>query len=160
MRPSWKSTKHAAQWDMTLLGRVADKTSETGWRAAEVDYCATLRQLHVANVTTADILAVLAPIWGDVPETASRLRGRIERVLAAAKAGGHRSGENPARWPDNLKDLLPRRRKLTRGHHPAMRYALVPAFMVDLRARQAIAAVALEFTILTAARSNETLSAE
>lgn len=160
MRPSWKNSKHAAQWQMTVMGRVADKTSKTGWRAAEVDYCATLRPLLVANVTTADVLAALAPIWDDVPETASRLRGRIERVLAAAKAGGHRTGENPARWLDNLKDLLPKRRKLTRGHHAAMSYSKVPAFMVDLRKRDAIAAAALEFTILTAARSNETFLAQ
>jgi integrase len=159
MRPAWKNDKHAAQWQMTVMGRAADKTSKTGWRAAEVDYCATLRALPVDKVTTSDVLAVLAPIWEDVPETASRLRGRIERVLAAAKAGGHRTGENPARWPDNLKELLPKRRKLTRGHHPAMSYSKVPAFMVDLRKRDAIAAAALEFTVLTAARSNETFAA-
>jgi integrase len=159
MRPSWKNSKHAAQWEMTLLGRIADKTAKTGWRAAEVDYCAKIRPLLAANVTTADVLAVLAPIWEDVPETASRLRGRIERVLAAAKAGGHRTGENPARWVDNLKELLSKRRKLTRGHHPAMSYSKVPAFMLDLQEREATAAVALEFTILTAARSNETFFA-
>jgi integrase len=160
MRPSWKNPKHAAQWEMTLMGRVADKASPTGWKPAETDYCATLRAKPVNTVTTADVLAVLAAIWDVVPETASRLRGRIERVLAAAKAGGHRSGENPARWQENLKDLLPKRRRLTRGHHPAMRYALVPAFTVRLRERRAPAAIALELTILTAARTNETLEAE
>ena len=73
-------------------------------------------------------------------ETASRLRGRIERVLDAAKAQGLRSGENPARWRGHLDQLLPKRQRLTRGHHAAMRYADVPAFMVDLQARQATAA--------------------
>src|SRR5262249_44612531 len=83
------------------------------------------------------------------------LRGRIERVLDAAKAKGLRSGENPARWRGHLDQLLPKRQRLTRGHHAAMSYADVPAFIADLLARQATAALALEFTILTAARSVE-----
>jgi integrase len=141
MRPSWRNRKHAAQWEMTLR-----------------DYAAPLRRLPVDKITTDDVLSVL-PLWNDRPETASRLRGRIERVLDAAKAQGLRSGENPARWRGHLDQLLPKRQRLTRGHHAAMPYAGLPAFMSDLRARQATAALALEFAVLTAARSGEVLGA-
>jgi integrase len=142
MRPSWRNEKHAAQWKMTLL-----------------HYASPLRRLPVNKVGTEDVLSVLKPVWNAKPETASRLRGRIERVLDAAKAAGLRSGENPARWRGHLDQLLPKRQRLTRGHHAAMAYAEVPAFISDLRSRQATAALALEFTILTAARSGEALGA-
>jgi integrase len=105
------------------------------------------------------VLQVLKPIWTTRPETASRLRGRIERVLDAAKALGHRSGENPALWRGHLANLLPKRQKLTRGHHAALPFSELPAFMVKLRERDAFAARALEFTILTAARSGEVYGA-
>ena len=80
------------------------------------DYAAPLRRLAVDKITTHDVLSVLKPLWNDKPETASRLRGRIERVLDAAKAQGLRSGENPARWRGHLDQLLPKRQRLTRGH--------------------------------------------
>src|SRR5262249_24342065 len=140
MRPSWRNGKHAAQWEMTLR-----------------DYAAPLRRLPVNKIITDDVLSVLKPLWNEKPETASRLRGRIERVLDAAKAQGLRSGENRARWRGHLDQLLPKRQRLTRGHHAAMSYANLPAFMEDLRARQSTAARALEFAILTAARSGEVL---
>jgi len=105
------------------------------------------------------VLLALKPIWSKKAETASRLRGRIERVLDAAKAQGLRSGENPARWRGHLDQLLPKRQQLARGHHAAMSYADVPSFMADLQSRQATAALALEFAILTAARSREVLGA-
>jgi integrase len=143
MRPSWRNGKHAAQWGMTLR-----------------DYAAPLRQLPVDKIATDDVLAVLKPLWNEKPETASRLRGRIERVLDAAKAQGLRSGENPARWRGHLDQLLPKRQRLTRGHHAAMPYTDVPAFMSDLQARRATAALALEFAVLTAARSGEVLGAQ
>jgi integrase len=142
MRPSWRNDKHAAQWEMTLR-----------------DYAAALRRLPVDKVATDDVLAVLKPLWHYKPETASRLRGRIERVLDAAKAQGLRSGENPARWRGHLDHLLPKRQKLTRGHHAAMSYTDLPAFMEDLQAREGTAARALEFAILTAGRSGEVLGA-
>ena len=142
MRPSWRNDRHAAQWEMTLR-----------------DYAAPLRRLPVDRITTDDVLSVLRPFWNDKPETASRLRGRIERVLDAAKAQGLRGGENPARWRGHLDQLLPKRQRLTRGHHAAMSYSELPAFMSDLQGRQATAALALEFTILTAARSGEVLGA-
>src|SRR5690606_25528370 len=104
-----------------------------------------------------DVVEVLKPIWLAKPETASRVRGRIERVLDAAKAKGHRSGENPARWRGHLDLLLPRRAKASKNHHAALPFAAVADFMRDLKARPALAARALEFTILTAARSGEAL---
>lgn len=142
MRPSWRNSKHAAQWTMTLR-----------------DYAAPLRRLPADKISTDDVLSVLKPLWQDKPETASRLRGRIERVLDAARAQGLRSGENPARWRGHLDQLLPKRQRLTRGHHAAMAYASVPCFMTDLQAREATAALALEFAVLTAARSGEVLGA-
>ena len=138
MRPGWRNSTHATQWQMTLQ-----------------DYAAPLRRLPVDRITTDDVLSVLKPLWNDKHETASRLRGRIERVLDAAKAQGLRSGENPARWRGHLDQLLPKRQRVARGHHAAMNYSDVPAFMSDLQARQATAASALEFAILTAARSGE-----
>jgi integrase len=138
----FRNEKHRAQWRMTL----------------EV-YAAPLRVKPVDTIDTADVLAVLKPLWTEKPETASRLRGRVEKVLNAAKAKGYRVGENPAAWRGHLDNLLPKRPKLTRGRHAAMAYADVPAFMARLRERDAIAARALEFTLLTAARSGETLGA-
>jgi integrase len=123
------------------------------------DYAAPLRRLPADKVTTDDVLSVLKPLWNAKPETASRLRGRIERVLDAAKAQGLRSGENPARWRGHLDQLLPKRQKLTRGHHAAMDYADLPAFVENLKSREGSAARALEFAILTAARSGEVLGA-
>ncbi len=142
MRPSWRSSKHAGQWEMTLR-----------------EYAAPLRRLPVDKISTDDVLTVLKPLWNEKPETASRLRGRIERVLDAAKAQGLRNGENPARWRGHLDQLLPKRQRLTRGHHAAMPYAELPRFMSELQARQTTAALALEFAILTAGRSSEVLGA-
>ena len=136
----FRNEKHKAQWRMTL---------ET--------YAAPLRSKPVDTISTEDVLAVLKPIWTAKPETASRLRGRIEKVLDAAKAKGFRKTENPARWRGHLDHLLPKPLKLSRGHHPAMPYEELPAFMGELRQRQATAALALEFCILTAARSGEVL---
>ena len=124
-------------------------------------YCETIRQVPVDKVDTEGVLSVLKPIWNRAPETASRLRGRIEAVLDAAKAKGHigRNEANPAQWRGHLDKLLPRPSKLTRGHHAAMPYADVPAFIAEIRRREATAAYALEFCILTAARSSETMKA-
>ncbi|MFI8684091.1 tyrosine-type recombinase/integrase [Brevundimonas diminuta] len=142
LKPEWRNAKHAYQWRYSL---------ET--------IAAPLRGLSVEAVTTEDVLGVLTPIWATKNETAARTRGRIERVLDAAKAKGLRSGENPARWKGHLAVLLPKRQKLAKGHHPAMPFAQIGEFMVLLRARPALAARALEFTILTAARTNEVLGA-
>ncbi len=139
MAPQFRNPKHVEQWKMTL--RV---------------YAAPLRPKPVNEITASDVVEALKPIWLTKPETASRVRGRIERVLDAAKTKGFRSGENPALWRGNLVNLLPKRKKLSRGHHAAMPYVEVPAFVAELRKRSATAARALEFTILTAARSGET----
>src|SRR3954452_16685269 len=136
----FRNEKHKAQWKSTL---------ET--------YAAPLRAKPVDSIATEDVLAVLKPIWTEKAETASRLRGRIEKVLDAAKAKGFRDGENPARWRGHLDHLLPRPSKLERGHHAAMPYEDVAAFVGQLRSREATAALALEFCILTAARSGEVL---
>jgi integrase len=136
----FRNEKHKAQWRMTL-----------------VTYAAPLRSKPVDTISTEDLLAVLKPIWTAKPETASRLRGRIEKILDAAKAKGFRTTENPARWRGHLDHLLPKPLKLSRGHHAAMPYEELPAFMGELRQRQATAALALEFCILTAARSGEVL---
>jgi integrase len=142
MRPGWRNAKHAAQWVMTLT-----------------HYAAPLRPLAVSAVDTEAVLAVLRPIWSEKPETASRVRGRIASVLDAAKAKGLRTGDNPARWRWHLDQLLPKRQGLSRGHHAAMPYANVPDFMKLLGAVEGASALALQFTILTAARSGETLGA-
>jgi integrase len=142
--PEWRNEKHLAQWKMTL----------------EV-YAAPLRSRAVDEIDTAAVLAVLKPIWQTKPETASRLRGRIETVLDAARANGDipEDRSNPARWRGHLQLLLAKRTKLSRGHHAAMAYADVPAFISDLREREGMAALALEFCILTEARSGEVLGA-
>ena len=129
------------------------------WKTSLKVYAKPIADKRPDAITTEDVLEVLKPIWGEIPEMASRTRGRIERVLDAAKAKGLRSGENPARWRGHLALLLPPRRKLTRGHHPALPYKDIPAFMAMLRAREALAARALELTILAATRTGETLGA-
>lgn len=134
----FRNAKHIEQWRMTLK-----------------EYAGPLRTKSVADITTEDVLAVLKPLWATKQETASRLRGRIERVLDAAKAKGHRSGENPARWRGHLDSLLPKRQKLQRGHHAAMAYSDVPAFMARQQGLRGSTALAFQFLILTAARTGE-----
>jgi len=143
MASQWKSAKHLAQWKYTLevLAR-------------------PLRPLRVDQIGTAEVLDVLKPLWQTTPETASRLRGRIEAVLDRAKAHGERQGENPARWRGHLKLLLPKRQKLKRGHHPALPFRQMASFVEKLRDTRGLGARALEFCILTATRSNETLAAK
>lgn len=138
----FRNEKHRDQWAYSL---------ET--------LAAKLRPRALDTIMTEHVLEVLTPIWQTTPETASRLRGRIERVLDAARAKGLRTGENPARWRGHLDSLLPRRQKLQRGHHAAMPYADVPTFIAELRQREAVAALMLEFTILTAARTGEVIGA-
>ncbi len=143
-KSEWRSAKHLEQWEITLRR-----------------YCAPLRPRPVDELDTAAVLEVLQPLWVTVPETASRVRGRIEAVLDAARARGliGQHEANPARWRGHLDKLLAKRHRLTRGHHAALPYADVPQFVASLRQRDAMAALALEFTILTAARSGEVLGA-
>jgi integrase len=142
MRPSWRNEKHAAQWVMTLTR-----------------YCKPIRGKRIDQIGTDDVLTVLKPLWSKRPETAQRLRGRIENVLDAAKANEHRTGENPARWRGHLENLLPARAKLTRGHHAALAYDAMPEFMASLREKDTIGARVLEFCILTVSRTSEALGA-
>ena len=118
--------------------------------------------MPISEIDTDDVLSVLQPIWLTVPETASRVRGPIEKILAAAKARGLRPRDagNPAQWRGHLDILLPKRIRLSRGHHPAMPYQQLPAFMRNLSLRPATAARALEFVILNAARTSEVLGAK
>ena len=141
----WRNAKHAAQWDSTL------KTY------AEP----IMGKLPVQSIDTVLVTKVLEPIWSTKAETASRLRGRIEVILDWATVQGLRAGENPARWRGHLDKLLPARSRIQRiKHHAALPYADIPAFMLNLRAQDGIAARALEFLILTAARTGEVISAQ
>lgn len=141
---SW-GEKHGQQWRQTL----------------EI-YAAPLYNLPINQVDTAAVLSVLQPLWSSIPETASRLRGRIEMVLDAARVAGHVDPNvtNVARWRGHLDKLLPKPNKLIQGHHSAMPYSEVPAFVQRLHNKPSTSAVALEFLILTAARTSEALQAE
>jgi len=143
-RAGWKNAKHASQWTNTLEA-----------------YCGPVfGGLPVAEVDTGYVLKVLEPIWAQKSETASRLRARIENVLDWATVRKYRSGENPARWRGHLDMLLPRLGKKQRvKHHPAMPYGEIGAFMERLRTQPGIAARALEFLVLTAARTAEVIGA-
>jgi integrase len=140
----WSNAVHSKQWRATLAAYVHP----------------VIGPLPVASIDTGLVVTALEAIWTSKSETASRVRGRIESILDWAKARGYRAGENPARWRGHLDHLLPHHRKIARvKHHAAMPYVLLPEFIYDLRGREGIAARALEFTILTAARLGETLGA-
>src|SRR5262245_5960170 len=141
-RKSWRNDKHVAQWILTLT-----------------TYCTQIRAIPVNEIDTEAVLKVLQPIWEKLPETARRLRGRIEKVLDAAAVRGFRTGENPARWLGHLQSLLAKPNALARAHHAALPYEQLPEFMVQLRACQSVASRALEYAILTAARTGEVLCA-
>jgi integrase len=139
-RAGWKNKKHETQWERTL----------------EVYTFPVFGSLPVQNIDTGLILEALEPIWRTKPETATRVRQRIESVLDWAKARDYRDGDNPARWRGHLSMLLPKRSKVRSvQHHPAMAYADLPGFFEELHVRQSVSARALAFTILTAARSGE-----
>ena len=141
---SWRNAKHRQQWRNTLDTYAAPVLGKQG----------------VATIGTAEVARVLEPIWRAKPETASRLRGRIEAVLDYAAARGWRTGENPARWRGHLAKLLPSRAKLARvKHHAALPWQDIPAFMEALNRQSGVAALALRFTILTAARTGEIIGA-
>jgi integrase len=143
-KPGWKNAKHADQWTNTLKKYAYP----------------VIGRLPAGEVTTDHVIKILTPIWSTKSETASRVRSRIELVLDWAKVHGHRQGENPARWRGHLDQILPKRSKVRRVvHHPALPFAELPAFMEALRSRRGISARALEFTILTAARTSETIGA-
>ena len=137
---SWRNAKHRQQWENTLASYAYPVFGDA----------------PVGAVDTAAVMRALDGLWLVKPETASRLRGRIERVLDWAAVRGYRRGDNPARWRGHLQALLPARAKVRAVEHfAALAYADMPAFMADLRQREGIGARALEFAILTAARSGE-----
>lgn len=139
-RNGWRNAKHAAQWESTISTYASPVFGE----------------LPVAAIDTALVMKALNPIWTEKTETASRLRGRIESILGWATTSGYRQGDNPARWRGHLQNLLAAPEKVRKvEHHPALPWREIGGFMVDLRAREGIAARALEFAILTAARSGE-----
>jgi integrase len=133
--------KHRAQWKSTL----------------EHYAFPVLGSIPVGEVDTPLVLKVLRPVWDRTPETASRLRGRIERVLAFATVQGLRAGDNPARWRGHLQEMFAAKPKS--NHHKAVPFDEVPAFMAELRGNGSLSALALEFTILTAPRTSEVIGA-
>lgn len=144
LRPGWKNAKHAAQWPATL----------------QTYAFPVLGAKAVDQITTDDVLACLEPIWTAKPETASRLRGRIQRVLDFAATRGWRKGENPARWTGHLAHMLPARSKVRAvRNHASIPWQDMPAFWTELTRRDSLSALALQFTILCAARTSETIGA-
>ncbi len=138
--PEWRNLKHGAQWRTTL----------------ETYANPVIGGLLVRDVALPHVLQILEPIWSTKTETATRVRSRLENVLEWAATRGYREGLNPARWRGHLSNLLPNPSKVAKvEHHPALPVDQVPAFMKSLRTREGIAARALEFAILTAARSGE-----
>lgn len=141
---TWRNVKHRRQWESTL----------------ETYVYPTLGDRAVDRIDTGAVLEVLEPIWAKKNETASRVRGRVEVILDWATVRGYREGENPARWRGHLDKTLPRPSRVQKvRHHPAMPYGEIGAFMANLRAFDAISARALEFLILTAARTGEVIGA-
>jgi integrase len=145
------------------------KSMESGWRSAAHarEYIRSLERyafpeigaLSVGAIDTGAVMRVIKPIWEKVPETAARLRQRVEAALDWATVMGYRTGDNPARWSGHIEHLLPARNGLDVKHHPALPYAELPAFMAELRQRDGVAGRALEFTILVAARTGSVTSA-
>lgn len=136
----WRNPKHRQQWQTTLRTYAFPAIAD----------------LPVGDVETGDVMAILEPIWREKPETASRVRGRIESIIDYATARGWRSGENPARWKGHLANLLPARAKVARvEHHAALPWQRINRVVARLREVGSVSARAVEFTILTAARSGE-----
>lgn len=143
-KAEWKNAKHADQWVNTLATYASP----------------LIGSIPVADIDLPMVRKVLDPIWTEKNETACRVRQRMEAVLDWAEASGYRSGENPARWRGRLKHLLPNPAKVQeKKHHAAMPYAKIPAFIASLKDQEGLAARALEFTILTAARTGEVIGA-
>jgi integrase len=140
----WKNKKHAAQWRSTLKSYAGP----------------IIGDVPISAIDTTLVLKVLEPVWTGKPETASRLRGRIERILDWSRSRGYRDGENPARWRGNLEHTLPLISKVKRvKHFPALPFTEISSFMTRLRQQEGTAAKALELTILTAARTREVTEA-
>jgi hypothetical protein len=144
-RAGWRNLKHGNQWSKTIA-----------------TYCSPVfGKLPVQQIDVGLVMQAVEPIWTTKPETAGRIRGRIERILDWARVRGYRHGDNPARWRGHLDQLLPARGKVRKvKHHAALPYAELPLFMMQLKAREAVAARALELAILTATRTGEAIGAK
>ena len=143
-KAGWRNPKHAAQWPSTLAAYVYP----------------VFGGLPVQAIDVGLVMKAVEPIWTEKPETASRVRGRIESVLDWATARGYRQGENPARWRGHLENLLPKKTKVRRvEHHAALPYDELPEFIAELRRQEVTSAKALEFAILTVARTGEVIGA-
>src|SRR5204863_4978795 len=143
-RAGWRNPKHRAQWESTLDSYVYP----------------VLGELAVQVIDVGLVMRAIEPIWSQKPETASRVRGRVEAILDWATARGYRKGENPARWRGHLDKLLPKRSKVAPvEHHQALPYSELPSFIAELGQHEGVAARALEFTILTAGRTGEVIGA-
>ena len=143
-KAGWGNDRHVEQWRTTLTAYVSPVFGSVPVQAVDVSL----------------VMQAIEPIWSTKTETASRVRGRIEAILDWAATRGHRQGENPARWRGHLQNLLPRRSRVRRvAHHAALPYRDVPAFVASLDGQAGTAALALQFTILTAARTGETTGA-
>ena len=143
-KAGWRNAKHAAQWDATLAAYVYP----------------VIGQLPVGAIGTGDVTKILEPIWASKAETASRVRGRIESILDYAKTHGWREGENPARWRGHLENVLPKRSRVAKvEHHAALPWQEIGGFSADLERQEGVAALALRFAIVTAARTGETIGA-
>jgi integrase len=142
--PGWRNAKHGQQWRNTL-------------KTYAYPMC---RSVPVSSIDTGVVMKILGPIWSDKTETANRVRGRMEAILDWARTRGHRHGENPARWRGHLENLLPKRGKVQKvEHHSSLSYDQVPEFMAKLRKQEGVAACALQFLMLTAARTGEVIGA-
>lgn len=160
-KAGWKNPKHASQWPNTLSTYVYPIFGDVPVHVVDVGL---VTQVLEQNASDQDAPAV--SLWARKPETASRIRGRIESILDWAKVRGYRDGENPARWRGHLDQVLPKKSKMAKAaraakgrgdHHPAMPFSEIPEFMVRLRGPHGVAARALEFTILTAKRTDEVI---
>jgi len=144
-RNGWKNPTHAAQWPASLKAYASP----------------IIGKMSVADIDTPHVLKVIEPIWHTKPDTAKRVRGRIESVLGWATVAGFRKGDNPARWNDHLKNALPAPSAVRKvKHQAALAYADMPTFMAELRERKGVAALALEFAILTAVRTSDVRNAK
>ena len=140
--PSWKNPKSPGQW-----------------RASLETHASAILDLPVDGVDVNHVIAVLDPIWYTLPETAKRVRGRIEAILSLAKTRGHRAGENPAAWRDNLKNVFKPKPKLVRGHFTSIDYEDAPGFIVALQARASMSALVNEWVVLTVSRATPAVEA-
>jgi len=140
---------------MVKAGKWRSDKTEASWRNAMTNHAKAIRKIPIGDIGTDDVLKVVRPIWAEKNETASKFRERIKVVLDAAKTEGLRSGDNPAEWGDHLARALPTPDRLRKGNHASMHWRDIPAFWNDLRAITGMGSAALQFAILTGARSGE-----